>query len=203
MELRVRAQRSEAPAAPGAFLAAVAHGLAMRMGPSAHNLEEMLDDIDEAMLDAADVDPSRRSALSTIRRQAISLRRFLVPQREALRELAASPSPLLTPHDVAEIRLATDQVTRVSEALEDIRDRAAVTQDELRARHEARVGRTLYLLTIVATVALPLGLMTGLLGINVGGIPLADSPLGFAIVSVALISIAVLEVVLLRVLRWI
>jgi zinc transporter len=82
-----------------------------------------------------------------------------------------------------------------------MRDRAAVTQDELRARHEARVGRTVYLLTVVATVALPLSLITGLLGINVGGIPLAESPLGFAIVCAVLVALAALELALFKSLR--
>ena len=63
------------------------------------------------------------------------------------------------------------------------------------------MGRTLYLLTIVATIALPLGIITGLLGINVGGIPLSESPWGFAVVCGVLAAIVVGEVVLFRRMR--
>lgn len=201
-ELRARAQQGKAPATAGAFLAAVAYGLAMGMGPSIHNLEELLDGIEEGMLDRELDVPSDRAQLATIRRHAITYRRYLVPQREAMSALASGRSPLLRDRDLLEMRLALEQTTRVCEALEELRDRAAVTQEEMRARHEARVGRTLYLLTIVATVMLPLSFITGLLGINVGGIPLADSGLGFALVCLLMLAIAAGELWWFRRKRW-
>ncbi len=201
-DLRVRAEQGKAPATVGSFLAAVALGLASRIAPTIGNLEEMLDDIEDEMLDRETDDPSRRSQLSTIRRQAITYRRYLVPQRDALSALANGRSEMLSQREQAEIRVAFEQTTRVCEALEELRDRAAVTQEEMRARHEARIGRTLYLLTIVATVMLPLSFITGLLGINVGGIPLADSGLGFAAVCLLMLGIAALEVWWFRRKRW-
>lgn len=201
-ELRERAQRGRAPATPGGFLVAVARGLTEHLGASVGNLEEMLDGIEEAMLTRETDEPDWRSQLATIRRHAIAYRRYLVPQREALSALAVGDSSLLSNRDRAELRSISEQTVRVTEALEEIRDRAAVTQEELRARHEARVGRTVYLLTIVATVMLPLGFLTGLLGINVGGLPLAGSPWGFAIVCVVLAGLAALQVVWFRKKRW-
>lgn len=200
--LRERAQRGEAPATPGAVLAALATGLAERMGPSISNLEEMLDAIEDEMLSRDSDDDGRRSQLATIRRQAIAYRRYLVPQRDALGALANGRSALLDERDRTEIRVAMEQTARVCEALEEIRDRAAVTQEEMRARHEARVGRTVYLLTIVATVALPLGFLTGLLGVNVGGVPLMDSRWGFWIVCGVLTLMAGAQVVWFRKKRW-
>ncbi|MEX0742711.1 MAG: CorA family divalent cation transporter, partial [Phycisphaeraceae bacterium] len=151
-----------------------------------------------------DIDPPiRRSQLATIRRQAIAYRRFLVPQRDALASLVNGSPPLLSPRDQVELRVAMEQATRVTEALEELRDRAAVTQEEMRARHEARSGRTLYLLTLVATVALPLGLITGLLGINVGGIPLEGSAWGFALTCFALVTIAIGQVLWFKKMKWI
>lgn len=202
-EIRARAQAGKAPATAGAFVTAVAAGLTTRMGPSILNLEEMLDDIEEEMLEKDSDDEGRRSQLATIRRQAIAYRRHLVPQRDALGALVNGPQTLLSARDQVELRVWQEQTTRACEALEELRDRAAVTQEEMRARHEARVGRTVYLLTIVATVMLPLGFLTGLLGINVGGLPLAGSPWGFAIVCVLLAGLAALQVVWFRKKRWI
>jgi zinc transporter len=201
-EIRARAQAGKAPATAGAFVTAVAAGLTTRMGPSILNLEEMLDDIEEEMLEKDSDDEGRRSQLATIRRQAIAYRRHLVPQRDALGALVNGPQTLLSARDQVELRVWQEQTTRACEALEELRDRAAVTQEEMRARHEARVGRTVYLLTIVATVMLPLGFLTGLLGINVGGLPLAGSPWGFAIVCVLLAGLAALQVVWFRKKRW-
>jgi zinc transporter len=201
-EIRVRAQGGKAPDTAGGFLTAVAVGLATRMGPTIHNLEERLDEIEDEMLTRDTDDEGRRSQLATIRRQAIAYRRYLVPQRDALAALANGRSELLSAREQVEMRVALEQTTRVCEALEELRDRAAVTQEEMRARHEARIGRTVYLLTIVATVMLPLGFLTGLLGVNVGGIPLMESRWGFVVVCALLVTLAGTQVWWFRKKRW-
>lgn len=201
-ELRERSEQGEGPASAGSFLAAVAMGLSTKLDPVVTNLQTLLDEIEEAMI-GREADRSEwRGQLAEIRRQAISIRRYLAPQRDALLSLTIEPPVLLAKRDVSELRIAAEHVARVVDALEETRDRAAVTQDELRARHEARLSRTLYLLTIVATVALPLGLLTGLLGINVGGIPLAGSHWGFVIVCVLLVIIAAAEIAIFKAMRW-
>ena len=200
--LRARAQQGTAPTTAGGFLATVAMGLSMNMTPTIQNLEERLDVIEEGMLDGETDDDQRRSQLATIRRQAIAYRRYIVPQREALSALVHGGPDFLSQRDQAELRVAMEQTMRIAEALEELRDRAAVTQEEMRARHEARMGRTVYLLTLVATVALPLGLITGLLGVNVGGIPLAESGWGFAMVCLVMVVIAGGLLALFRYMKW-
>ncbi len=198
-DLRQRAQSGDAP---GGFLAAVTSGLSARIVPTLNNLREMLDRIEDDMVASEQDDDSWRGLLGTIRRQAITYRRYLMPQHEALATLANGRSRLLDERDHAEIRAALEQTARECESLEELRDRAAVTQEELRARHEARVGRTVYLLTLVATVALPLGLLTGLLGVNVGGVPLESTPLGFWIVCATMLVIVALQVWWFKRKRW-
>ncbi len=201
VELRKRAEEGKAPTTVGGFLSTVAAGLATRMAPTVENLEELLGGVEDEMVESDADDPEHRRILSTLRRQAISYRRHLVPQRDAIVGIALETSELITPRERAELRGVGEQVARIAEDLEELRDRAAVTQEEIRARRESRINRTLYLLTIVATVALPLGLVTGLLGINVGGLPLSNSPWGFTIVCVALVLTAVAEVVVFKWLR--
>lgn len=201
-DLRQQATRGQAPRSPGSLLAAIALGLAQRMGPSVENLEAMVDDIEQHMLESEVEDAGKRSRLAEVRRQAITYRRYLVPQRDALMNLSLLDAPLLGDQDRLELRVAAERVARVTESLEETRDRAAVTQEELRARHEVRMGRTLYLLTIIATIALPLGLLTGLLGINVGGIPLADSNYGFVLVCAIMGVVAVAELIMFWRMRW-
>lgn len=203
VELRERSRRGEGPATAGSFLAAVASGLSQRLAPTVTNLEELLDEIEESMLDQ-DVDGAGvRATLATIRRQAIMYRRYLVPQREAMLSLVSMQHQLLTQRDQAMLRVATEQVARAAEALEEVRDRAAVTTEEIRARQEARMAKTLYLLTIVATIALPLGLITGLFGINVGGMPWMNDELGFVIVCVVMLVIAGAEFAIFKAMKWI
>ncbi|MFG0305635.1 MAG: CorA family divalent cation transporter, partial [Phycisphaerales bacterium JB040] len=143
-----------------------------------------------------------RQRLTLVRRQSISLRRYLAPQRDALVALASEQHESLAPHDRAAIRRAADQTARCVEDLDELRDRAAVATDELRARQDERIGRTSYLLTLVATIALPLGLITGLFGINVGGMPGVESPGAFWIVTVGMIVLSAAGIALFKFIRW-
>jgi zinc transporter len=88
------------------------------------------------------------------------------------------------------LREAADRLARYVEDLDALRERAAVTQEELTSRFSEQMNRTMYILSLVAAVFLPLGLLTGLLGINVGGMPGTDSNWAFAIVCAILILLA-------------
>jgi zinc transporter len=94
-------------------------------------------------------------------------------------------------------------MTRFVEDLDAARERAGVVQDELHSLISDQMNRTMYLLTVVAAILLPPSLITGLLGVNVGGMPGTDNPLSFSIVIVLLVALAVIEIAILRRLKWI
>jgi zinc transporter len=104
--------------------------------------------------------------------------------------------------DKAYLREVSDRTTRFVEDLDAARERAGVVQDELNSRISDQMNRTMYLLTVVAAVLLPPSLLTGLLGVNVGGMPGAENPLSFAIVVALIIALGVIEVAVLRHLKW-
>jgi zinc transporter len=95
------------------------------------------------------------------------------------------------------------EIDSLEEDLDAARERAQIVQEELAARISEQINRNMYVLSIVAAVFLPLRLITGYLGINVGGIPGTDGRWSFALVGIGLGLIALLEVWLLRRLRWI
>jgi zinc transporter len=144
-----------------------------------------------------------RGDLGALRREAIALRRYLAPQREVMIRLSLSPAPWLRPEDRARLREVGDRTTRFVEDLDAARERAAVLQDELNTRLSDQMNRTMYVLTVVATVLLPPSLITGLLGINVGGVPGTGTAGAFWIVIALLLILALGEIVLLRRLKWI
>lgn len=183
-DLREAIDRGEAPATPGAMLVEIAGLLIDRMGPVLDALNDAVDEVEESVLDS----PSQelRSKLSRLRRQAITLRRFLAPQREVIARLQTDKTPLLSDVDRSVLREVADRLTRYIEELDSARDRAAVTQEELGGRISDQMNRNMYLLSIVAGIFLPLGLLTGLLGMNVGGIPGVNSESGFIVVCIVL-----------------
>jgi zinc transporter len=130
------------------------------------------------------------------------LRRYLAPQRDATARLQSEEQPWIDTREKARLREVTDRVVRYIEDLDSVRDRAAVIQDELASRLSEQMNRTMYHLTVVASIMLPLGFLTGLLGINVGGIPGSETPWAFAAVCAILAAVVAVQVVLFRRLRW-
>jgi len=199
-DLRDRLAEGNGPGTPGDFVVQLSHRLIDRMGPEVDEIEEEVDTLEDRIV--ADETDGIRSRLADLRRRSILLRRYLAPQRDVLARLALEPLPIFSETNRAGMREVADRVTRYVEDLDAVRERAAVAQDELANRVAERMNRTMYVLSIVAAIFLPLGLVTGLLGVNVGGIPGSDSDVGFAALCVLLAFLAAFEIWLFRKLKW-
>jgi zinc transporter len=185
------------PKSTGAVLATLVDRLAERIGNFVDTIESRLDSIEDDIGSAAP--DSIRSRLSPLRRQMASVRRFLAPQRDALDRLYRQPVDFIRESDVQVMREEADRITRYLEDLELARERAIVLQEELLAHMAQQQNSRMYVLSVVAAIFLPLTFVTGLLGMNVGGLPGVDSSLGF-IGSVAVMVIAASG--LLAYFRW-
>jgi zinc transporter len=200
-DLREALASGRGPTSPGQFLVMLGARLIERMGPVIDDLVDEVDRLEDTVVTAHSAE--LRSALGSLRRQAIALRRYLAPKREVVARLTMEQTSWLSAADKAYLREVSDRTTRFVEDLDAARERAGVVQDELNSRISDQMNRTMYLLTVVAAVLLPPSRLTGLLGVNVGGMPGADHPLSFAIMVVLIIALGVLEVAVLRRLRWI
>ena len=189
--IREKLHAGTGPKGPSDLLVAIAGGLTDLVSPVLESLEDEVDEMEEALLERQT--PEIRSRLSTLRRQTIAIRRYLAPQREAMTRMSLEPPGWLSEADRARLRESADRITRCVEDLDSLRDRAAVTHEELSTRLQDQMNRTMYVLSLVATLFLPLGFLTGLLGINVGGIPGTESSVAFVVVCVGLLVVGLLE----------
>lgn len=189
------------PGRPGELLVALADGLVSRMRPVVGEIEDTFDEFEEALTNEETPDPPA-ARISEVRRRAIELRRYLAPQREVLMDLAEDTGTTLTGNDRRALRQCADRVTRLVEDLDVARERGAVTHEEVSERLSKRMNRNMYLLSIVALVFLPLTFITGLLGINVGGIPGADTSWAFVAVCAVLVVLLLAEIWFLRRRHW-
>ena len=184
------------PRDSGGVLSALAGFLTERIAPVVAGLDEKIDDMEEALLDDDSVSP--RLDLAAARRQAIELSRYLAPQRDAMERLATLSSGPLSAGDRSCLHEWANRTTRYVEDLGALRERSALIQEEVLARHADRMNQNMYVLSLVAAIFLPLGLVTGLLGINVGGMPGLHSSVAFLWVCVLLVILGFLEYLLLR-----
>jgi zinc transporter len=193
-------EKGEGPVGGADFVLMLAQSLVRRMSAVLGDLEDGVAILEDDIL--AQESHTLRGSISLLRRKAIRFRRYMAPQREALERLHAVKGPWFDEIQKVRIREIADQMTRYVEDLDAIKDRAAILQDELEARIGNQMNKTMYLLSIVAAIFLPLGLLTGLLGINVGGIPGTESPYAFFIVCGILFVIAAMQILIFRRMRW-
>lgn len=140
-------------------------------------LDDEIDACEEQAL--AEGAPDLRARLTAYRRTVVSLRRFLAPQREAWDKLPELAVEWLGEDERERLTLAAERLARTFEELEAARERAAVTHEELSSRIGELSNKRLYLLSVITAVFLPLGFVTSLLGVNVGGVPGTSSKWGF------------------------
>ncbi len=184
------------PATPGDLVARIALRLADRAEPVVARLNERLDDLEDQV--STEAPPELRSELADIRRVSSVLRRFMFPQRDALSTLEIEELDWLSQRDRSRVREATERVTRLAEELEAIRDRAQVVRDQIVDVRAEAMNRQMLVLSVVTAIFLPLGLVTGLLGINVGGIPGAEVPWAFWAVCGLLLAVVTFQIWLFR-----
>ncbi len=199
-DIRSSLAANNGPQNPGEFLTVLVDQLMERMAPVVRQLDEEIDDVEEQIIGQATY--QLRSQLGILRRQVISFRRYISPQREVIAHLHLAQLTWLSPTQRARIREVADHTVRYVEDLDAARDRMGVMQEELTNKLSEQMNKTMYILTVLAGIFLPITFVTGLLGINVGGIPGSEDPWAFTTVCLTLTSAGVLLVGIFRWLKW-
>lgn len=199
-EVEERLQQHKGPKNAGEFVTTLCANMFERMEPVLTELDDRTDDVEEKVIESPDTELRRE--IIDIRKQAIMLRRYISPQREVLAGLRNSELPWLTDEHKRHLQESLDRITRYVEDLDAIRERAQIVKDELANALADRLNRNMYLLSVIAAIFLPLGFLTGLLGINVGGIPGADNPHAFWMFAGMLTTLVAGQIALFKKLRW-
>ena len=188
------------PTTAGEFFVAVVDRITERIGEIVVDIEDRVAEVEDTIVSAETAE--LRPRLADLRRESISLRRYIAPQRDMLARLTHERIDWLTEADKMLLRETAERTARYVEDIDAARERALVSQEELNNRLAERMNRAMYTLSIVAAIFLPLGLLTGLLGINVGGIPGTESPWAFMIVTVFLVALAIVLIAWFKKLKW-
>ena len=196
-DLREDLEAGEGPKTVGEFLVSLTGCLSVRIGAAVENIEQLVESV-EADVVGGDIG-ELRSSLSTVRRQAAAIRRYLSPQRDALERLVRAHGELLSEAEVYYLREESDVLTRQLEDLDLAREQALVAQEELMNRFAQEQNSRMYLLSVVAAIFLPLTFVTGLFGMNVAGLPGTENPGSFAY---AVVLMTALGIALLFFFKW-
>jgi zinc transporter len=174
--------------------------LTTRMSDTIEGFEDRVHAIEDRLL--SEETEGIRMELATLRQEIIAVRRYLSPQREAMNRLATENLSWFDELNRLRLRETTDQLIRHIEDMDETRDRAILANEELANRIAEQLNERSYLFTIAAVIFLPLGFLTGLLGINVGGMPGVDSDAAFWLVVLACAVLGVGLTLVFRIRGW-
>lgn len=189
------------PKTASELLLYLAEAMTDRVDDLVMQLAERIDTEEERLETSERYTPEHDSMLS-LRKQAAGLRRFLLPQRELYGQLTRNRLSWFAEDDNEYWNELSNRLTRYLEELDMVRERINLVLESEQRRLSERMNHTMYLLAIITGFFLPLSFLTGLLGINVGGIPGAEFPYGFVVACLLIGGVALLQWWVLRRLRW-
>lgn len=198
--LRRKLDSGNGPTCVGDFLCDALDEILESIALVVDQVEDSVAEVEDMVLGAESYELRHR--IADIRRQAIALRRYIGPERDVMLRLENHRVSWLDDSMRARLREVADRLTRAIEDLDSARDRAAITAEEIASRLSELLNQRLYTLSIVAAIFLPLGFITGLMGVNVGGIPGSTFRWGFVILCGIVLVLAGVQLWIFRKLRW-
>lgn len=201
LDLEKKIRSNKAPHSSGDFLCMLISKLFERMDPIFTDLDESTDQVEEMILDT----PTGvlREKIVNIRKQAIMFRRYMAPQKDAISQLQSADIKWLSDKNIRVLQENYNRITRYLEDLDAIRERAQIVKDELSNILSDKLNKNMYILSLIAAIFLPLGFLTGLLGVNVGGIPGSANENAFMIFNGILLGIFVIQMIIFKIIKWI
>jgi magnesium transporter len=164
--------------------------------PLLDRLDDSIDELEDQALESPT--PGLLSAIFGTKRTLIFLRGVLVNTRDLAAQLQRIEFPEISRELGPYLRDVYDHVARNLDMVEIMRDLLNGTLDVYLSSVANRTNQVMKVLTVLGTVALPAVVISGLYGMNVKGLPGADSPYG---IGIALAAMAVVTGLLLWILK--
>ena len=169
---------------------------------SIERIEDFVDEFEEKIITNCPAEGTYQE-LSELLRQVIIIRRFMMPEREVLDNLLRRKLKWFNTAFEQSVRDNFDRVRRIVEDIDLLEKRIRLNQDALSHIEDKQTQRNTYMLSVIAGIFLPLSFLTGIFGMNLGGIPLGSQPYGFLVINLIMLLIGLLIWFLFKKLKWI
>lgn len=193
-------QSGKAPVSTCDFLTMITDRLFERMEPFLIDLEDHISKAEETLASGDDKATSNDVCLG--RKRAAIFTRYVTPQKKVLETLLKAEFKWLKEEHKQHLVESLDRVTRYVEELYELRARSQILNDEINNAHGRRLNDITYIFSVAATIFLPLSFLTGLMGINIGGMPGIDSHSAFWIFTGFCTTIVTIQVAMFKKFKW-
>src|SRR3990172_6892548 len=160
--------------------------------PMLESIEDQIDSLEEEVYESTDHKPLGR--LFRLKRQLLTIRRKAGPQKDVMMILSHNSSPFISERATAYYRDVYDHIIRINESIDDYREILSNTLEVHLSMVSNRMNEVMKALTVVATIMLPLTLVTSIYGMNLN-IPESHFDFTYYIVLSVMFAIAVAMIV--------
>ncbi|AJI94200.1 corA-like Mg2+ transporter family protein [Yersinia ruckeri] len=179
-------QSGTGPTDSGSWLVEIADGLTDHTSEFIEELHDKIIDLEDNLLEQQ---VPARGQMALLRKQLIVLRRYMAPQRDVFSRLASERLPWMHDDDRRRMQEISERLGRGLEDLDSSIARTAVLADEISSLMADAMNRRTYTMSLLAMVFLPTTFLTGLFGVNLGGIPGNEARFGFTLFCIMLVGL--------------
>jgi magnesium transporter len=179
-----------------ALMDSVVDGYFLIMEKFGGNIEVLEDEL------ISDPGPGTLEELHILKRELIFFRRSVWPLREVVRGLETGASSLIQEGTGIFLRDVYDHAIQVIETVETFREMLSGMLDIYLSNVSNRMNQVMKVLTIIATIFIPLTFIAGIYGMNFRYMPELEWRFGYFVVLVVMAFIGVLMVIYFRMKRW-
>ena len=164
------------------------------------NLGEQIEDLEEELI--TNPDASTLQTIHHLKRELIFLRKSVWPLREAISSLERGESPLFKPETLVYLRDVYDHAIQVIDTIETFRDMVSGMLDIYLSSISNRMNEVMKVLTIIATIFIPLTFIAGVYGMNFTNMPELQWPWGYFMVWGVMIVIFIGMLIFFKRKKW-
>ena len=174
--------------------------------PVLEDFGDQLEDLETQILSEANRETLEQ--MHTIKRELILLRRMLWPQREVINRLLRDDFEQIKDDTLVYLRDCYDHTIQILDLLETYRDMTGSMLDIYLSSISNRTNEVMRVLTVIATIFIPLTFIAGIYGMNFDrnagplSMPELSWPYGYLVVWLVMIGIAVFMLAMFRRRNW-
>jgi len=145
--------------------------------PVLEDIDDKIELIEEEV--AKKIRPELLRGIFKIKQKIVIIKKFALPQREKISFLAKNEYKFISKKAIPYFRDIYDHAIRVSDSIDNYREEISGTFDAYMSAVSNNTNEVMKTLSIIATIALPLGVISGIYGTNFDILPGQHIPYGF------------------------
>jgi magnesium transporter len=163
-------------------------------------LEEKIEDLEDDLL--SDPSPATLRSVHNLKREMIFLRKQVWPLREVINSLVKDQSHLIEETTTLFLRDVYDHTIQIIDTIESLRDILSGLQDLYLSTISNRMNEVMKVLTIIATIFIPLSFIAGVYGMNFKYMPELEWPWAYPVLWGVLVAIGLVMLAWFRHKKW-